>query len=110
MDTIPDWDKLAQDLKQRVGPRLPDPLPTDPEAVCNEMLDAARLFYESTEVNPEHKKQRLAQMDATRESDLAGCVQDTSIAAASCVTILLGDHSAEFPWLVDQCSRAYPKP
>ena len=45
---------------------------------------------------------------ATREADQAACESRTSVAAATCVTILLGDKNAEFPWLLDQCMRAYP--
>jgi hypothetical protein len=109
MDTVPDWNQLATQLKQRVGPRLPDPLPADGGQVCDQMLDAARDFYEATELNPEHKKLRLAELESSREFDKRGCLEQTSIEAASCVTILLAEHSAEFPWLLDQCMRAYPK-
>jgi hypothetical protein len=109
MDTIPDWEALARELRERVGPRMPDPLPTDPAQACADMLDAARAFYAATEVNPEHRRRREAEMDETRTADLAACVEHTSLAAASCVTILLSDHSSEFPWLLDQCSRAYPR-
>ncbi|NJK33282.1 MAG: CapA family protein [Deltaproteobacteria bacterium] len=35
-------------------------------------------------------------------------MKETSIAATVCVTLLLGDRDSEFPWLLDQCSRAYP--
>jgi len=73
------------------------------------MLDAARSFYEATERDPLRRAARVADLDATREDDLAACVDTTSIAAASCVTVLLGDKDSEFPWLLDQCSRAYPR-
>lgn len=109
MDTVPDWNALAADLRERVGPRLPDPLPTDLEAACARMLDEALAFYVETEINPEHQKRLRAQMAATRDADFDACVAETSIAAATCVTILLGDRNAEFPWLLDQCSRAYPR-
>lgn len=109
MDTVPDWNALARDLRARVGPRMPDALPTDPKAACARMLDEALAFYVETEINPEHQRRRRAEMASTRDADLKGCVADTSVAAATCVTILLGDRNTEFPWLLDQCSRAYPR-
>jgi len=30
------------------------------------------------------------------------------VRAASCVQLRLGDRDAELPWLLDQCSRAFP--
>jgi hypothetical protein len=109
MDTVPDWDALARDLRVRVDPRLPNPLPTDLEAACARMLDEALAFYVETEINPEHQRRLRAQMASTRDADFEACVKETSVAAATCVTILLGDRNAEFPWLLDQCSRAYPR-
>ncbi len=109
MDTVPDWDAMARDLRMQVGPRLPDPLPTQAEPACEQMLDAARDFYTSTEINPEHQKRRRAELAATRDADMSACVAQTSVAAATCVTILLGDRDSEFPWLLDQCSRAFPR-
>ena len=109
MDTVPDWNALAVELRERVGPRMPDPLPTDLEGACAGMLDEALAFYVETELNPEHQKRLRAQMADTRNADFQACVAETSIAAATCVTILLGDRNAEFPWLLDQCSRAYPR-
>lgn len=107
IDDQPNWDQQAHELKQRVDPRLPNPLPTDKQAVCAAMLDEVATFYKSVEAEPE-RSARAAELEQTRERDLAGCVRETSIAAALCVTILLGDRDSEFPWLLDQCSRAYP--
>jgi hypothetical protein len=110
MDTIPDWNALAAALREQVAPRMPDPLPTDPKRACAEMLDAARELYEATEINPEHRRERVVELRGTHADDLATCVEQTSIAAATCTTILLSDKDSEFPWLLDQCMRAYPKP
>jgi hypothetical protein len=107
VDDQPNWDQQASELKQRVDPRLPSPLPTDKQAVCAAMLDEVVAFYKSVEAEREHSE-RAAELEQTRERDLAACVKETSIAAALCVTTLLGDRDSEFPWLLDQCSRAYP--
>jgi poly-gamma-glutamate synthesis protein (capsule biosynthesis protein) len=108
VDAQPDWDQQARELAQRVGPRMPDPLPTDKKAACEAMLDEAMAFYMAVETDPERRAERMAELQATREADLEGCIGETSIAAAVCVTILLGDRDSEFPWLLDQCTRAYP--
>jgi hypothetical protein len=107
-DDQPDWNREALELKQRVDPRMPATLPTDKQAVCEAMLDEAAAFYVSLEREPERRELRRAQLAETRGRDLDGCIRETSIAAAVCVTILLGDRDSEFPWLLDQCSRAYP--
>ncbi len=105
----PDWDAMAAELRTEVEPRLPDPLPASTAIACGAMLDAAVSFYESTEPNTPHRKRRRAELAATREADEKACVAHTSIKAAACVTVLLGDRSSEFPWLLDQCSRAFPQ-
>ncbi len=105
----PDWDEMARDLRARVGPRLPERLPENADAACREMLDAAVTFYSTTEPNPSRRRARLDELAATREEDLRGCTVSTSVEAAACVTVLLGDRDSEFPWLLDQCTRAYPK-
>jgi hypothetical protein len=107
VDDQPNWDQQARELKQRVDPRLPSPLPSDKRAACAAMLDEVQTFYESVE-GPEQREAKLAELAQTRARDLDGCVADTSIAAAICVKILLGDRDSEFPWLLDQCARAYP--
>lgn len=104
----PDWNAMAAQLKTEVEPRLPDPLPASAEVACQAMLDAAISFYESTEPNTDHRKRRRAELAATREADQKACVANTSIKAAACVSVLLGDRNSEFPWLLDQCSRAFP--
>ncbi|PRQ08648.1 CapA family protein [Enhygromyxa salina] len=109
VDDQPDWDRQARELKQRVDPRMPNELPADARTACEAMLGEAATFYISVEGDPEQRAARMAQMQQTRERDLEGCIRDTSVAAAVCVTLLLKDRDSEFPWLLDQCSRAYPK-
>jgi hypothetical protein len=109
VDDQPDWNRQARELKQRVDPRMPGELPTDKRAACEAMLDEATAFYMAVEGNPEQRADRMAQLQQTRERDLEGCIRETSIAAAVCVTILLHDRDSEFPWLLDQCTRAYPQ-
>ena len=107
VDDQPNWDQQASELKRRVDPRLPNPLPTDKQAACAAMLDEAAAFYKHVEAEPE-RSERMAELEQTRARDLEACVRETSVAAALCVKILLGDRDSEFPWLLDQCSRAYP--
>ena len=104
----PDWNALAQGTKEVVEPMLPSPLPTDRAKVCTEMLDAAVKFYDATEPDSAQRDKRRAELAATREADLGDCQKDLSISAALCVTYRLGDLDSEYPWLVDQCSRAFP--
>ncbi|MCA9615011.1 MAG: CapA family protein [Myxococcales bacterium] len=108
IDDQPDWEAQARELKQRVDPRMPDPLPTDKQAACEAMLDEALAFYMAVETDPDQRTKRMAEMQETREADLEGCLRETSVAAAICVKLLLGERDSEFPWLLDQCSRAYP--
>jgi len=108
VDDQPDWERQARELKQRVDPRMPAKMPTDKLEVCTKMVDEVSSFYISIETDPEQRATRMAQLQQTRDSDIAGCVEETSVAAAVCVTILLEDRDSEFPWLLDQCSRAYP--
>jgi hypothetical protein len=108
VDDQPDWERQARELKQRVDSRMPSELPTDKRVACEAMLDEALAFYIAVEGDADQRAERMAQLQQTRERDLAGCVRETSIAAAVCVTLLLRDRDSEFPWLLDQCTRAYP--
>ncbi|MCA9705031.1 MAG: hypothetical protein KDK70_04165 [Myxococcales bacterium] len=105
IDAIPDYDEQAQALRARVERRLPDPLPSA-RAACVSMLDAARQFYVDTEGED---SPAVATMNATRNDDLAACVEQTAPAAASCVAVLMAKSEGEFPWVLDQCSRAFPR-
>jgi hypothetical protein len=108
VDDQPDWERQARELKQRVDSRMPSQLPTDKRAACEAMLDEALSFYMDVEGDADQRAERMAQMQQTRERDLEGCIRETSIEATVCVTLLLKDRDSEFPWLLDQCTRAYP--
>jgi poly-gamma-glutamate synthesis protein (capsule biosynthesis protein) len=108
VDDQPDWESQARELKQRVDSRMPSALPTDKRVACEAMLDEALAFYIAVEGEANQRAERMAQLQQTRERDVAGCMRETSIAAAVCVTLLLRDRDSEFPWLLDQCTRAYP--
>jgi hypothetical protein len=101
----PDYDREARALRDRIAPRLPDPLPNAHEA-CTAMLAAASQLYVVTEVDATDQR---AALRATHDADLRACEAQTSPAAASCVQLLLDDQAGEWPWLLDQCSRAFPR-
>lgn len=105
VDEQPDYDGQAQQLRARVVDRLPDPLPEVRQG-CAAMLDAAAAMYLRVEGDGTAQAERLA---ATRAADLAQCTAETSAQAAACVTLLAGEDGGEFPWLLDQCTRAFPK-
>lgn len=104
IEAMPDYDADAQRLRARVEPQLPDPLPS-PRAACVSMLDGARQYYVGTEGE---QSAAVETMKATYEADLAACEAQTSPAAAACVAVLMGRNEGEFPWVLDQCSRAFP--
>jgi hypothetical protein len=47
-------------------------------------------------------------LQTTRKDGIEACQAETSPAAASCVAVLASSAGGEFPWLLDQCSRAFP--
>jgi len=104
----PDYDGEAVLLREQLLPRLPDPLPADRRSACTAMLDAAATFYAEIEAEPAARAQLQAELKATRDAELLACERETSVRAASCVRLRLGDRDAELPWLLDQCSRAFP--
>lgn len=104
----PDYDGEAALLREQIAPRLPDPLPSDRRAACSAMLDAATTFYGTIESEPAARTQLLADLQSTRAADLAACEKDTSVRAATCVQLRLTDRDTELPWLIDQCTRAFP--
>ena len=104
----PDYDGEAVLLREQMLPRLPDPLPADRRSACTAMLDAAATFYGEIEAQPAPRAQLQAELRATRDAELLACERETSVRAASCVRLRLGDRDAELPWLLDQCSRAFP--
>ncbi len=104
IDAQPDFDAFALRIRENVGPRLPDPLPAAATA-CRDMLEAAVSFYRETEGAG---SSAVGAIERGRADDEAACKAQTSPAAAACVAILLSDQAGEYPWLVDQCSRAFP--
>jgi hypothetical protein len=105
IEALPDYDREALQTRARVEDRLPDPLPGSSPA-CTAMLDAAEAHYARIEGNDARPVQTLR---GTRQRDLTACTQQTSAAAATCVKILLSEDAGEYPWLLDQCSRAFPR-
>jgi len=104
----PDYDGEAVLLREAVLPRLPDPLPADRRTACAAMLDAAASFYADIEAEAAPRAQLQAELRTTRETELIACERETSVRTASCVRLRLADRDAELPWLLDQCSRAFP--
>lgn len=105
----PDYDAEAALLKEQVTPRLPATLPKDRKAACAAMWAAADGLYAEIEPDAGSRESTLKALQATRAADMAACERETSVRAAACVTVLLGDRNAELPWLLDQCSRAFPE-
>ncbi len=105
----PDYDGEARALRDAMLARLPDPLERKVERVCTTMLAAVSRFYRETESDTRHRGLALGRVAATHVDDLAACVATTSTEAAACVTVLLAEKNAEFPWLLDQCMRAFPR-
>jgi len=103
----PDYDGEARTLRDVIQPRLPSTLP-DNRAACTAMLDAAATFYNSVARDDDARSKILADLKSTRAADQTRCEQDTSPRAATCVALRLADRDAELPWLLDQCTRAFP--
>ena len=103
----PDYDGEARTLRDAISPRLPATLP-DPRAACTAMLDAAATFYDSVARDDASRTQLAADLKTTRSADQSRCEQETSPRAATCVALRLADRDAELPWLLDQCTRAFP--
>jgi hypothetical protein len=104
----PDYAGEAALLREMIVPILPDPLPGDRRTACTAMLDAAATFYGTIEAEAGPRTQLLADLQSTRAADLAACERETSVRAATCVQLRLADRDTELPWLIDQCSRAFP--
>lgn len=109
VDAQPDWDELARDTRDLIDPKLPKPLPTDAGKACDEMFAAADAYYARADVDEEERTRMAKQLAESRVADRAACIEDTSVAAATCTKILLEEAAQEFPFILDQCSRAYPK-
>jgi hypothetical protein len=104
----PDYDGEAAALREHMLARLPAPLPTDRRAACTGMLDAAAAFYGEIAAPGDPRTRLLADLQSTRADDLTRCERETSVRAATCVQLRLRDRDAELPWLLDQCTRAFP--
>lgn len=105
LDAVPDYDAQAEVLRTEVAPRLPDPVP-DTTTACTQMLAAVGEYYGRSERDA---TRQLAALQATHDAELKACVAETSAAAASCVALLAREQAGEYPWLLDQCSRAFPR-
>lgn len=105
IDAMPDYDAEAQQLRARVERDLPHPLPS-PAAACTSMLDGARAYYQGVQGEG---SAAVATLAATRQADHDACLRETSPAAAACVAVMIANEEGEFPWLLDQCSRAFPR-
>lgn len=104
----PDYDRQALAIRTSVGPQLPDTLPTS-LAACNAMLDAAVRFYKAVEKEAEIREQLVAHLQHERGDEIRRCQADLSIEAALCVTLQLDELTSEYPWIIDQCARAFPR-
>ncbi len=104
IDEQPDYDREALAIREAVEGRLPDPLPS-PKAACVAMYDAAIASYARAEGK---SSPPVRVLEKTRREGLASCEAETSPAAAACVAVLAASEGGEFPWLLDQCSRAFP--
>lgn len=100
----PDYDRQAEAIRVAVEDRLPDPLP-QPKVACVAMYDAAIAAYTQAEGATSPPVRTLQK---TRRDGIEACQADTSPAAAACVAVLAKSDGGEFPWLLDQCSRAFP--
>lgn len=109
VDSQPDFDGEARVLANRVRPRLPKPLPTDAAKACRAMFKAVDQFYGQTALAGTSRHRITNRIQGSRAQDQQACEAETSPAAAACVTVLLEDREAEFPWLLDQCTRAFPR-
>ena len=108
----PNYDAEANQLKHTILGRLPQPMPADtPEnrrAACSAMLDEARAFYAEVERDASSAARVDKALADTRAADLEACARETSVSAANCARVRLEDRDTELPWLLDQCSRAFP--
>ena len=100
----PDYDREALAIRERLSGQMPDPLPTTKDA-CVAMYNAALAAYAKAE-GKDASPVRVLQ--ATKADGIEACQAETSPAAATCVVALITADGGEFPWLLDQCSRAFP--
>src|SRR5690606_33782633 len=107
VETQPDFEASARTLHDRIASRVEAVRPSDVAEACRTMHDAAASHYAAREARGVDAVRHLADVRAQEE---AACVAETSLEAAVCVALLLeGEPDTEFPWALDQCSRAYPR-
>jgi len=104
----PDYNRQALTIRTRVGPKLPAKMPPVEDA-CAAMLGEAAAFYKVVESEASIREQVMGHLQATHDDELARCKAQLSPDAALCVTLLLEERDTEYPWLVDQCMRAFPR-
>ena len=109
-DAQPDYDGEAWRLRERVRRKLPEDRPADARVACQHMFRAVDEFYAAIEPDAQQRERILQDLQATRAQDVTSCMQHTSSDAAACVVVLLDEGRSEFPWILDQCSRAFPVP
>jgi len=100
---MPDWDETAKAIAAKMDGRFPATMPSA-QVACTTMLDAARAHYIDVQGA---ESSAVAAMAASREADLTQCVAQTEPKVALCVATLVGDDEGEYPWLLDQCGRAF---
>ncbi|MGB1698397.1 MAG: hypothetical protein ACPHRO_00495 [Nannocystaceae bacterium] len=108
-DNQPDWDAKAAQLRARIGPTLRVIEDADPREMCARLLTEAGTFYGSLAGDDTSPSSASGHLSQTAARDIEGCVAELSPRAIACVSASLSERSAEFPWLVDQCARAFPK-
>lgn len=107
VEAQPDYDRFADALRLRIDPDVERTLTSSGAAPCAAMYDAVLRYYEAGEGKD---SAAVRHWERVRAADEASCEQWTSARAAACVRLLLDAREAEFPWLLDQCSRIYPAP
>lgn len=110
IDEMPDYDREAIEVREAVADRLPDPLPSV-EAACESMLQAVHRHYTAADGE---SAQSVRILERTHDADLAACRKRTAAAAAACVIVLVHEQRdvqepLEYPKLLDQCTRAFPR-
>lgn len=110
IDDMPDYELEAQQVRDAVVDRLPDPLP-QADAACATMLKAVHRHYVDQDGE---QAQSVEVLEQTRDADLVACRERTTPAAAACVTVLMHEQQqayepVEYPKLLDQCTRAFPR-
>lgn len=106
----PDWDGMARALRASVGPELTVRAGAPMGPLCETMMRDALAFYAEVDGGKDASAgTSVAILRETLDADRAACEAELSPQAAQCVSLELARRRAEFPWLVDQCARAFPR-